>query len=200
MPGRNGGSLRRGEGSHSGWNEVVCSGVWGERAAQWGEKIRRSQDLDHWSSFHDSFVELTGLIRAVGADEKGQPPASIVVLSGDVHHGYLAEATFHGEEVESPVYQAVSSPFRNALPGEKARLHSLSWTKPGELAGRFLARLAGIGGEGINWHLTHRELWYDNQVATLKLEGRQAALTFEKAILDSSGEPDLETIYEHRLT
>jgi hypothetical protein len=181
------------------WNEAVCSGVWGEQAAQRGEKIRRSQDLDHWSSFHDSFVELTALIRAVGAGEKGQPPASIIILSGDVHHGYLAEATFRGEEVESLVYQAVSSPFRNALPGEKARLHSLSWTKPGELAGRFLARLSGISEEDMSWRLTHQELWYDNQVANLKLEGRQATLTFEKAVLDGSGEPSLEKIYERRL-
>jgi hypothetical protein len=181
------------------WNEAVCSGVWGKRAAQWGEKIRRSQDLDHWSSFHNSFIELTGLIQAVGAGEKGQPPASIIVLSGDVHHGYVVEVTFRDEDVKSAIYQAVSSPFRNSLPGEKARLHSASWRKPTELAGRFLARLVGIGEEGMNWHLTHRELWYENQAATLKLKGQQAMLTFEKAILDSSGEPGLETIYERRL-
>ncbi|MDQ3943046.1 MAG: alkaline phosphatase family protein, partial [Actinomycetota bacterium] len=181
------------------WNEAVCSGAWGERAARWGEKIRRSQDLDHWGSFHDSFVELTDLIRAVGAGEKGQPPASIVILSGDVHHGYLAEATFGDEDAKSLVYQAVCSPFRNALPGKKSRLQSASWTKPGELAGRFLARLVGIGEEGMSWRLTHQELWFENQVATLELEGRRATLTFEKAVLDGSGEPDLEKIYERRL-
>jgi PhoD-like phosphatase len=181
------------------WNEAVDSGVWGERAAQWGEKIRRSKDLDHWSSFHDSFLELTRLIRAVGAGEKGQPPASIIVLSGDVHLGYIAEATFRGEEVKSAIYQAVSSPFRNSLPGEKSRLHSASWTKPGELTARFLARLVGIEEEEISWRLVHQELWYENQVATLELEGKQATLTFEKAILDDSGEPGLETIHECEL-
>ncbi len=181
------------------WNEAVCSGVWGKRAAGWGEKIRRSQDLDHWCSFHDSFVGLTGLIRSVGAGEKGKPPASIVVLSGDVHHGYLAEATFRDEGVESPVYQAVCSPLRNALPGKKSRLQSISWTKRGEIAGRFLARLVRIREEGMSWQLTGGELWFGNHVAALKLEGRQATLTFERAILDGSGVPDLETIYEHRL-
>jgi hypothetical protein len=181
------------------WNEAVDSGVWGEQAAWWGEKFRRSKDLDHWSSFHDSFLKLTGLIRAVGAGEKGQPPTSIIVLSGDVHLGYVAETTFRDEEVESAIYQAVSSPFRNSLPGEKSRLHSASWTKLGELAGRFLARLGGIGEEEMSWHLTHQELWYENQVATLKLEGQQAMLTFEKAILDDSAEPNLETIYERQL-
>ncbi len=73
------------------WNEAVCSGAWGERATKWGEKTRRSLDLDHWSSFNDSFVRLTDLIQRVGAGERGRPPASILVLSGDVHHGYLAD-------------------------------------------------------------------------------------------------------------
>jgi PhoD-like phosphatase len=182
------------------WNEAVDSGVWGERAAQWGEKIRRSKDLDHWSSFHDSFLELTRLIRAVGAGEKGQPPTSIIVLSGDVHLGYVAEATFRDEEVKSIIYQAVSSPFRNSLPGEKSRLHSASWTKLSERAGRLLARLVGIEKEEMSWRLTHQELWYENQVATLELEGKQATLTFERAILEDSGEPGLETIYERQHT
>ena len=182
------------------WNEAVDSGVWGERAAQWGEKIRRSKDLDHWSSFHDSFIKLTGLIRAVGAGEKGQPPASVIVLSGDVHLGYVAEAKFRDEQVKSAIYQAVSSPFRNSLPGEKSRLHSASWTEPGELASRFLARLVGIEEEEMSWRLTHQELWYENQVATLQLEDQQATLTFEKTILDDSGEPGLKTIYERQLT
>ena len=181
------------------WNEAVCSGVWGERAAEWGEKIRRSQDLDHWSSFRDSFVRLTDLIRRVGAGEKGRPPASILVFSGDVHHGYLTESTFRDDEVESPVYQVVCSPLRNSLPGDKSRLQRLAWTKPGELAGRALSRLAGLRDPEIRWSLTHGSLWFENQIASLELNGRQATLVFEKAVLGGSGEPGLEKIYEYHL-
>ena len=181
------------------WNEVVCSGAWGARASRWGEEIRRSQDLDHWSSFHKSFKGLADLIRAVGAGEKGQPPSSIVVLSGDIHHGYLAEATFRDQDVESPVYQAVCSPFRNSLPGQKSRLQSLGWTKPGELAGRFLTWLAGVEQVEVNWRLTHEKPWFENNVATLMLEGQRATLTVEKAVLHDSGESGLEKIYERRL-
>jgi hypothetical protein len=190
-----------GPGSHylQAWLEAVCAGAWGERAAQWGERIRQSQDLEHWGSFHQSFTKLVGLIRAVGAGEKGRPPASIVVLSGDVHHGYLAEATFRDEDVSCPVYQAVCSPFRNYIPKTKWRLESGGWTKLGKLAGRFLARLVGIGEEEVSWRLTHREPWLENHVATLKLEGRRARLTFQKAVLNGSGRPALETIYERRL-
>jgi PhoD-like phosphatase len=181
------------------WNEAVCSGVWGERAAEWGEKIRRSQDLDHWSSFRDSFVRLTDLIRRVGAGEKGRPPASILVFSGDVHHGYLTESTFRDDEVESSVYQVVCSPLRNSLPGDKSRLQRLAWTKPGELAGRALSRLAGLSDPEIRWSLTHGSLWFENQIASLELNGRQATLVFEKAVLGGSGEPGLEKIYEYHL-
>ena len=76
--------------------------------------------------------------------EKGRhPPSSIVVLSGDVHCGYLAGATFREALVKSLVFQAVCSPFRNSLPGQKSRLQSLGWTKPGEVAGRLLTRRQG---------------------------------------------------------
>ena len=44
-----------------------------------------------------------------------------------------------------------------------------------------------------------QELWFENQVATLELENQRATLTFEKAVLDHSGKPNLEKIYEHRL-
>ncbi len=181
------------------WNEAVCSGAWGERLEGWGEGIRRSQDLDHWSSFHKSFAALTDLVRSVGAGEKGEPPASIIFLSGDVHHGYLAEAKFRDGNVKSPLYQAVCSPLRNSLPGKKSRLQSAGWTKPGELAGRSLARLVGIGEEELSWRMIHGEPWFENQIATLKLEGRRAKLTFEKAILDTSEEPNLQKLYEQDL-
>jgi hypothetical protein len=181
------------------WSEAVSSGVWGERTTGWGEEIRRSLDLDHWSSFNDSFVRLTDLIQHVGAGERGRSPASILMLSGDVHFGYLAESTFRDDDVESCVYQAVCSPLRNSLPGDKSRLQRAGWTKPGELAGRTLSRLARIRDPEMKWRLTHESLWFENQVATLELNGRQATLTLEKAVLDGSRQPGLEKIYEYHL-
>jgi hypothetical protein len=181
------------------WNEAVCRGAWGEGAKGWGERIRRSQDLDQWASFHHSFVELTDVIRHVGLGEKGNPPSSITILSGDVHHGYLAEAKFRDDSVESPVYQAVCSPLRNALPGRKSRLQDVAWTRFAALAGRLLSRSAGIEEEKLGWRLTHDEPWFENHIATLELDGRRARITFEEAIQDDSGEPGLRKIYERHL-
>jgi len=164
-----------------------------------GERIRRSQDLDQWASFHNSFVALTSLIQRVGTGEKSNPPASIIVLSGDVHHGYLAEASLQGDGVESRIYQAVCSPLRNALPGKKSRLQDVAWSKPAEIAGRLLSRLAGIERREMGWHLTHGEPWFSNHVATLELDGRHASITFEEAVTDASGEPGLRKLFEYRL-
>ena len=181
------------------WNEAVCAGAWGERAKGMGETIRRSQDLDQWASFHDSFVALTGLIQHVATGRKGDAPSSITILSGDVHHGYLAEASFDGTDSKSRVHQAVCSPLRNALPGEKSRLQEVAWTRPATLAARLLSRLAGIEVPNLTWRLTHDYPWFENHVATLQLDGRSARIFFEKAILEDSREPGLQEIFNRRL-
>ncbi|HET7479307.1 MAG TPA: alkaline phosphatase D family protein [Rubrobacteraceae bacterium] len=180
------------------WNERLCYGAWGVRAARWSEGLRRSQDLDHWSSFHDSFAAMVDLIQSIANGRRGAPPSTVLVLSGDVHHGYLAEAAFDGG-TESRVYQAVASPLRNSLPGKKSRLQANAWKKPAALAGRLLARLAGVEEEPLTWSLTHEAAFFDNQVATLSLDGRHASITFEKAVLAGPDEPGLEKLYSCRL-
>ncbi|HEX2742605.1 MAG TPA: alkaline phosphatase D family protein [Rubrobacter sp.] len=178
------------------WDERLCSGAWGERAARWAEGLRRSQDLDHWASFHDSFVAMVDLLGRVARGES--PPSTVLVLSGDVHHGYLAEATFT-DGARSRFYQAVSSPLRNALPNKKSFLPSYAWSKPVIFATRFLARLAGVRAEPLTWRMTHDAAFFENQISTLELEDRSATITFEKAVLDASKEPALEVLYERRL-
>jgi hypothetical protein len=180
------------------WDEKLCSGAWGARAARWAEGFRRSEDLDHWASFHDSFAAMVGLIQSVASGDRGTPPSTILILSGDVHHGYLAEATLFGS-AQSRLYQAVCSPLRNALSSKKSFLQGHAWSKPATLATRLLARLAGVRREPLAWRLTHNATFFENQIATLEFEGRHANITFEKAVLDASKEPALEKLYQCRL-
>ena len=180
------------------WDEKLCSGTWGARAARWAEGFRRSEDLDHWASFHDSFAAMVGLIQRIASGDTGTPPSTILILSGDVHHGYLAEATLAGS-AQSRLYQAVCSPLRNALPSKKSYLQSHAWSKPATLATRLLARLAGVRRVPLAWRLTHNATFFENQVATLEFEGRHATITYEKAVLDSSNEPALKRLYQCRL-
>ena len=61
---------------------------------------------EHWGAFQHSFHRLRELIEEVGSGEDGsRAPASIVLLSGDVHHAYLAEVAFKLDNTSSS-YQA----------------------------------------------------------------------------------------------
>ncbi len=182
------------------WNEAVCSGAWGTQAAKLGEFVRQLVDLEHWPAFHDSFDDLAHLLKSVGTGERsiGRPPASVIVLSGDVHHGYLAEIGL-GNGVESQVYQAVGSPLRNPLGLAERLVMRAGWTKRGEIIGRTLARLAGAKEPNVRWRLAHKEPWFENHISTLRLHGREASLKVEKTTPEDIEEPRLHKILEYRL-
>jgi len=182
------------------WNEAVCDGAWGSRAVELGEKLRRAADFDHWAAFHVTFERLERLLREVGSGARGRAPASIVLLSGDVHHAYLAEVAFRrGEGVRSAVYQAVCSPFRNALNSHERYAIRFAFSRGGRALGRLLARVARARDPDIRWRLAEGP-FFDNQVATVTLDGRSARMKLEKTV----GEPHadrraLETVFERHL-
>ncbi|WP_267244318.1 alkaline phosphatase D family protein [Streptomyces sp. PR69] len=84
-----------------GWNAALCAGVRGRRWARFSEALRRRSDLEHWAAFPASFAELTTLIAEAGGEPgSGAPaPATVCVLSGDVHHAYVAEAVYGAKAV-----------------------------------------------------------------------------------------------------
>ena len=181
-------------------SEAICDGSLGRPAARFGEFLRQLLDLEHWPAFHASFKDLASLLRSVASGERagGEAPASVVVLSGDVHHGYLARATF-GDGRHNPIYQSVGSPLRNPL-GAPERLFMLAgWTGPVERFGRWLSRLAGVTEPPVNWRLLHAAPWFDNHISTLRLSDRRAVLKVEKTTPEDAGEPHLEMILEKKL-
>jgi hypothetical protein len=123
------------------------------------------------------------------------------VLSGDVHHAYLADVAFRRSAgVESAVYQAVCSPYRNALDGHERRAVELA--RSAAIAGITLklARSVGVQDPGIRWRF-RRGPFFDNQVATLMLDGREARLKLEKVPRDPNGRDErLELVFEERLS
>ncbi len=103
------------------WNERLCDGACGGLAAKASEKLRRALDFDHWAAFEMSFHRMRRLLEEVGSGKRGKPPASIVILSGDVHHAYLFDVAFKKDAgVESRVVQAVCSPYRNPARRQRA--------------------------------------------------------------------------------
>ena len=178
----------------------MCAGAWGKRASGWGEKLRQALDFDHWAAFGESFERLAALVERTASGHFGPAPASITVLSGDVHHAYLAEVAFpRSARVESAVYQAVCSPFRNALNERESRMIELGNSRVGTAIARGLASLAGVRRDPIRWRLIEGP-FYDNQVATLTIEGRGAELKLERTVGDpDSDRRQLHTSFERPL-
>jgi hypothetical protein len=184
------------------WNEAVCDGSWGRPAAWIGERLRRAGDLEHWAAFRESFERLSGLLERISRGERGRGPGSIVVLSGDVHHCYLAEVGFAAPAGgRAPVWQATCSPFRNPLSKHERQLIRFAFGPVAGAIGRALARAAGVPASPVGWRLAHDGPYFENQIGTLELDGREGRLRFERAVADpdDSGRARLESVFAHRL-
>ncbi len=182
------------------WSEAVAGGAWGPRFRPLAEKARQTVDMEHWPAFQESFARLGELLRSVAAGERGPAPASVVVLSGDVHHAYLYEVAFRrGSGVQSNVYQAVCSPYRNPLESKERRVIRIGMSRGFEAFTRALARSAGVADPGMRWRMIGDGPWFDNQVATLEIDGRQIAMRLEKAVPVDTTSARLDRVLNHRL-
>jgi hypothetical protein len=180
-----------------GWNEAVAEGVWGRRAAQLGERARQGLDLEHWSAFRTSMDRFVALLADVASGPDA--PASVLVLSGDVHCSYTAQARLEGvPDGGSAVHQLVMSPFRNPLhlPLKLAnRLLERRWLR---IALHRLARWAGVADPAVDWRIDHGP-WFSNGVMTVTLSGREAGVEVAHAeVVD--GEQRLRTTLTLPLT
>ena len=182
------------------WNEAVSQGAWGPRAAVLGERVRQALDLEHWAAFQRSFRRLASIVADVAGGRRGRAPASIVFLSGDVHHAYLAEAEpVSGSAEGSPIFQAVCSPFRNPLNAREQRAIRAAISRPAAVAARLAAKAAGVPPPPLAWRVSDGP-WFDNQVATLTLNGRASRLAIERSLPVYPETPRLEIVLDRGLT
>jgi hypothetical protein len=181
------------------WDDAVAHGGWTRALKPLGERIRRSLDLEHWGAFPDSFSRILELIRRAGAGERGRAPASIVTLGGDIHHAYLARVEFpEGDGVHSPVWQAVCSPFRNALSRRERRIALAGDSRLARWITRGLARSAGVDLPEVEWRLEQQPT-FDNQFATLDIDGDRVDLRIERTVPGDWRRPRIDTSLERRL-
>jgi hypothetical protein len=183
-----------------GWDEAVAAGVWGRRLTGFGEYLRQLGDLEHWAAFRSSFERLAGMVAAAGSGRRGEPPASIVFLSGDVHNAYLAEATFPASEgVRSRVWQAVCSPLRNPAERSLELANRVANSPVGSAIGRVLALSGRVPKAPMRWRVT-KGPFFDNQIATIELAGRGARAKLEEPYAPDGTDPVLRTLMDEPLT
>jgi hypothetical protein len=191
--------LPRGIHSLEAWNEAVCAGAWGNRLRSAAERLRQAVDLEHWAAFGASFRAFETLLVDLASGSAGRP-ASITIISGDIHHHYLAAVSLPpGPPSGTTVYQAVCSPLHNLLP-EKLRFgHRLATSGFGALITTAAARLARVPAPRIRWRVTDGP-WFANMLAELRYDGRQARIRFDRTVPDGSGIPALDPACEVELT
>ncbi|HEV7899723.1 MAG TPA: alkaline phosphatase D family protein [Planosporangium sp.] len=150
-------------------NERMCdsSRPW---VAVPAEKVRQVLDLEHWAAFGRSFDALGALLGQLGSAARA--PATISVLSGDVHHSYAARARL-GPDVRSAVYQLTCSPVHNGLPGAIRVATRLGWSRGAGRLARGLAKLAGTPAPSVRWDLATGP-FFGNAVSTVIHRGREA--------------------------
>jgi hypothetical protein len=182
------------------WDEAVADGAWGPRAAWVAEMLRQTGVMDHWASFHRSFERLGRLLRELATGVHGDPPASIVMLSGDVHHCYLAQVGFPPDAgARTAVWQAVCSGYRKSLPPRERLVMRFGNSRVAGVLARALARTAGVApSREVGWRLVE-DPCYDNQVGTLELGPGRARLRVQTTDGADWREPRLRTVFEHEL-
>ena len=181
------------------WNEAVCAGRWGGIAARLAERLRRAVDLEHWSAFNTSFERLCEWLRRVseGAATR-RPPATIVLLGGDVHNAYVSEVTLGTGGSRSRIFQSVCSPFRNPLSAKERRSVRLTGSKGAALVFSLLARLAGVPPPSAEWSFLRRPT-FDNSIGELELDGRRARVILRRSGRADEGAERLHPLHVTRL-
>ncbi|MFC9091753.1 alkaline phosphatase D family protein [Streptomyces sp. NPDC057072] len=179
------------------WSAALCRGERGDRWARFGERLRRTADLEHWAAFPESFEALAALVAEAGSGQGA--PASVYVLSGDVHHAYVAEPEWPGAAPDARVLQLTCSPVHNSVPLSMKLGFRFGWSGLGRALGRRVARHGRGARPTLDWRRAGGP-WFGNQLMTLTLRGRSASLRVDRARPDETGKARLTTVEESSLT
>ena len=148
-------------------------------------------DLEHWAAYQLSFRRLVDLLCSVSRGLDGDPPASITILSGDVHTTYIADVDLGGGCGSSRVRQVVCSPFRNPLKSRDRRVVKTTGSRGAAKIFARMARLAGVEPVEVSWKLATPRT-FENSIGQLELAGsrRSARVTLFLSTSDAEGSID----------
>jgi phosphodiesterase/alkaline phosphatase D-like protein len=172
------------------WDEALCAGARGPRMARFGERMREAADLEHWASFRASFDWLAGVLEKIARGSAA--PATICVLSGDVHHQYIAQAHWPST-VDSRVYQVVASPVHHSVPLSQRIIFRIGWSRLLEKVTTALGRWDDVPDLPLTW-TKNAGPYFGNALAQLVLVGRSARFTLWHSVSNADREDRLDEV------
>jgi hypothetical protein len=181
------------------WSEAVTNGVWGKRMQPLGEKVRIGANLDHWACFQQSYREFEELVIDVATGQCGEPPKSMVLFGGDVHHCFVTEVGLPADcpPGKTKVWQAVCSGLRKELQASERLVLAFGHTWIAAKIGRKLAQAANIRPRRLRTHITTRPR-FRNQIGTLEIAGGEVGVRIEQCT-GRWNDPQLRTVIEEKL-
>ena len=180
------------------WNETLSVRHAGKPLGRLAEKLRQAADLEHWAAFGQSFERLAALVVRMGRGELGRPPATALVLSGDVHHAYAAELVNPGG-LDTRVHQLTVSPLHNSAPHAIEIGFKVGWSRWAQALTGGLRRLARVEPSEVRWR-KQAGPFFGNELGELVLEGRNARFLLWATSRDDEGAPRFTQVLDTRLS
>jgi hypothetical protein len=181
------------------WSEAVTDRAWGGRLCGLGERVRLAADLDHWACFQRSYRDFEDLVIDVATGRGGQPPASLLLFGGDVHHCWVSEVTLPDDAAptRTRIWQVVCSGLRKELRISERITLWLGHTRLAKALGRALVATTSVGLPRLRWRPVTRP-HFRNQVGTLEIAGGEIGVRIEQ-VAGGWRKPRLLTVIEHKL-
>lgn len=177
------------------WDEAICNSS--GRMAAYGEWLRQAGDLEHWASFRSSFDTFSEIIGNAARSYRSSIPdarggySSVTVLSGDVHHSYLADyypppphtsrpGSGSTSGNHAPVVQVTCSPIHQTTPRGLSWPLRAAWTRLLTAVFRRFAKAAGVPRTAGSWSKSAGP-FFGNMLGTLDLHGPNAEVRLDRA-------------------
>jgi len=180
------------------WDETLALRHHRRPLGRAAEKLRQAADLEHWAAFGASFERLGAALVALARGEHGKPPATALVLSGDVHHAYAAELTRPGD-LTSRVHQLTVSPLHNKAPHAIEIGFRVGWSRWARALTGSITRLARVPRTGLVWE-KQAGPFFGNELGELVLDGADARFRLWATSRDDDGTPRFTRVLDTELS
>jgi hypothetical protein len=154
------------------WNETLNVRHEGRPLGRLAERLRQAADLEHWAAFGTSFERLGAALTTLARGEQAPAPASVLVLSGDVHHAYAAEVVRPGG-LSARVHQLTVSPLHNQAPHPIRLGFRIGWSGWARRLTSAMGRVARVPPSPLEWR-KRAGPFFGNQLGELVLDDRDA--------------------------